>query len=112
MREIIVKYWVEFVCGTITTALCLACKRLYSEVKKSRCQSETLKEGMTALLRSELIKDYNKYMEKGEMPIYAKENVEDICKAYHNLGGNGVGTKMYEELMSLPTEKAKVHENG
>jgi hypothetical protein len=103
MKELIMNYWLEFTFGIIGSLLLFACKKLYAEINNTR-------EGMKALLRSELIKDYNKYLEKGEMPIYAKENVEDIYKAYHNLGGNGVGTKMYNELMELPTEM-KVHEH-
>lgn len=31
------------------------------------------------------------------------EEVEHVYIAYHGLDGNGTGTKLYEEIMVLPT---------
>ena len=34
-------------------------------------------------------------------PSYAYENFCDMYEAYHALGGNGTGTKLYEEIKAL-----------
>ena len=33
-----------------------------------------------------------------------KQALEEEYQEYHNIGGNGVGTQMYESIMALPTE--------
>lgn len=61
--------------------------------------------GIRALLRADLIRLYNKYHDDLKYcPIYVKQSLEDEYKQYHALKGNGVGTKLYEDLMALPTE--------
>jgi len=63
------------------------------------------KKGIRALLRADLIRLYNKYHDELEYcPIYVKQSLEEEYKQYHALKGNGVGTKLYEALMALPTE--------
>lgn len=57
--------------------------------------------GMRCLLRQKIIDIYNHYMELEYIPINALENVEEMYKAYHRLGGNGACTKIVEELKEL-----------
>ncbi len=59
---------------------------------------------MQSLLWSDIIKSHNKYTAKGYAPIYAKESVTKSYEAYHALGGNGVITKPYEDIMALPED--------
>ena len=47
------------------------------------------------------MEDHEKYMELEHIPPYAYENYLDMYKAYHNLGGNGMVTKMLEEIEEL-----------
>lgn len=64
-----------------------------------------MRKGIRALLRADLIRLYNKYHDDLEYcPLYVKQSLEDEYRQYHILKGNGVGTKMYEALMELPTE--------
>ena len=53
------------------------------------------------LLRVQLIDYHDKYMEKGEIPSYAYENFCEMYDAYHSLGGNGMITKMHDEIERL-----------
>ena len=62
---------------------------------------------MLSLLRGELIRDGEKYIEQGWIPIYAKEAYEKAYKAYHGLGGNGSITELYENVIDLPTIRPK-----
>lgn len=36
-----------------------------------------------------------------EIPSYAYQNFEEMYEAYHDLGGNGMVKKMYEEIKEL-----------
>lgn len=57
--------------------------------------------GTMLLLRVQLIEYHDKYMKLGEIPSYAYENFTEMYKAYHNLGGNGMVTKMYDEIQKI-----------
>jgi hypothetical protein len=68
-------------------------------------QFKALKLGTQAILRDNIITKYDKYMEKGYIPIYALDNVSAMYKEYHSLGVNGTITQLYEELLELPHRK-------
>lgn len=53
------------------------------------------------LLRVQLIDYHDKYMKKGEIPTYAYQNFCEMYEAYHALGGNGMVTKMFEDIKDL-----------
>lgn len=64
-----------------------------------------MRRGLRALLRADIIRLYNKYHDElGWCPVYVKQALEEEYREYHNIGGNGVGTQMYESIMALPTE--------
>lgn len=70
-----------------------------------------MRKGIRAMLRADIIRLYNKYHDElGYCPIYVKQALEDEYQQYHSLKGNGVGTKLYEDLMALPTEPPKQKE--
>ena len=60
--------------------------------------------GMQAMLRAELISEYRKARKNKYASTTTKEYVEKIETAYAELGGNGLGKSMYDEIMTLPTE--------
>lgn len=92
MIDVIVQYWVAWLCTITSGGLVL----LYKQFK-------AYKEGLKALLRQNIIHEYNHYMEKGYIPIYAMESLTRVYLAYQALGGNGTGTKLYLELKELPS---------
>lgn len=87
---------VSSVSGAIIGALI---QRLVS-IKK---QNEALKKGLQALLRAQMINDYNKWTSKGYAPIYARQNFQNCWNNYHDLGANGVMDDIKDKFMALPT---------
>lgn len=75
---------------------------LLQQQKKSRDANER---GTMLLLRVQLIEYHSKYMQQGEIPSYAYQNFEEMYEAYHDLGGNGMVKKMYEEIKTLHLNK-------
>ena len=77
-----------------------------SEEKKKKEQA--MADGIQALLRESIVGNYNKYSEKGFCPIFAKESVKRVYKAYHDLGGNDVATELYQKILRMPEEDGHV----
>lgn len=77
---------------------------LIGRLKRNKKDNDALKLGVQALLRSQMIKDWNKYSELDYAPIYAKENFENCWKQYHSLGANGVMDDIHNKFLALPTE--------
>lgn len=79
-------------------------KYLHSLVKKNAADTQAIKVGIQALLRSQMISNYNKWTDLGYAPIYARDNFENCWKQYHALGVNGVMDDLHEKFLELPTE--------
>ena len=68
-------------------------------------QVKGVRKGVQALLRAQMINDYNKWSEKGYAPIYARQNFENCWEQYHSLGVNGVMDDLHMKFLELPTEE-------
>lgn len=73
-------------------------------VKITFSQIKGIKLGVQALLRAQMIHDYNKWTEQGYAPIYARQNFENCWAQYHSLGANGVMDDIHRKFLALPTE--------
>lgn len=73
---------------------------LYKQIKGIRL-------GTQALLRAQLISDWNYYSKKGYAPIYARENFDNVYTQYHNLGANGVMDDIRTKFLALPDRSEK-----
>lgn len=82
-------------------------KKAYLEDKKRDDNSK----GTMLLLRVQLIEYHDKYMHRGEIPSYAYQNFVEMYEVYHSLGGNGMVTKMKQEIDELHLIGGKKHEN-
>jgi hypothetical protein len=102
--DLSVKYWLTWVYGIICTALTTAFGCFVKKYRTMMKRQHAIELGTQALLRAQIIHIYNKYMEKEYLPIYERENVEELYIQYKNLGGNGTIKKLYEMLCDLPTE--------
>ncbi len=82
---------------------------LLKEQKKER---DANSRGTMLLLRVQLIEYHDKYVALGEIPSYAYDNFVEMYDAYHALGGNGMATKMYEEIKSIRLRTGKEENRG
>lgn len=100
MESWVLKYWTETFFALLVTCMGFTIKKLAKKVN----EQEAIKMGVQALLRDRIIQAYNNYHDKGYCPIYARENITELVKQYHNLGGNGIITDLFEKIKRLPTE--------
>ena len=92
--EIILKWLIPFLCGNVVSVAVMYFT-LFRQIRA----------GVQCLLRAEIIRNHDKYMERGYCPIYAKEALRRAYTSYHALGGNDVATRLYDDTMKLPTEQ-------
>jgi hypothetical protein len=89
------KWLISFVLGGIITYF-------IEHLKHHRSRDQAIEEGLEALLRAEIIRQYEKHIERGFCPLYAKEALKREYHAYHTLGGNDVATELYHKSLELP----------
>lgn len=103
MAEIITyiqQNWVAWLFALVGVALGYIVRKLQEQKKENMAVAN----GVQSLLRENIVYNYNKYQDRGYCPIYAKESLKHAYKAYHNLGGNDVATKLYHTLLDMPEE--------
>ena len=99
--DLIIKWAVPFLCGAAV-----------SFAGSMFVRVGAMKNGLQCLLRAEIIRANEKYVERGSCPIYAKEALTKAYKAYHALGGNDVATGLYNAVMSLPEDGKHEEKTG
>lgn len=109
MEDFIIKYWMEVLFGLICAIFSFLFKKIIKiqeEEKKKREEQEkkskAIENGVQALLRNELIKNFREYKIKGEATLLDKENMEHMFTEYFNLGGNGMMEEVHDEFLAIP----------
>ncbi len=69
---------------------------------------KAVKLGVQAMLRAQMISEYNKAKDKGYAPIYAKDNFQNMWDNYHNLGANGVMDGIKDQYLAMPNRKEDI----
>ena len=104
MKELLIQTYTAAL-PIILTALMGYIVWLLKNQKKDR---DANSKGTMLLLRVQLIEYHDKYMAQGNIPSYAYDNFIEMYEVYHSLGGNGMITKMYEEIRELHLKKKEV----
>ena len=75
----------------------------YRKFEEERKKTEQARDNLQlAVGRAMLIRECNRYIDKGYAPLYAVASVAEMYHAYHLLGGNGAVTGVYNEFLNLP----------
>lgn len=61
-----------------------------------------MQDGMRALLWRELKNIHAEAVAQEGLDVEDRRHLENVYSAYHAIGGNGTGTRLYEESMRLP----------
>lgn len=95
----------EFLLQTYTIVLPIILTSLTGYIvwllKKQKLDRDANSKGTMLLLRVQLIAEHDKFMETGEIPAFDYQNFIEMYDAYHALGGNGMVTKMKNEIEEL-----------
>ena len=96
----------DFLMQTYTSALPVLLGYIVWLLQNQKKDRDANTKGTMLLLRVQLIEYHDRYMALGSIPSYAYENFQEMYEAYHKLGGNGMITKMKEEIEELHLGKA------
>ena len=95
----------QFLMQTYTIALPIALGYIVWLLKRQKKDRDANGRGTMLLLRVQLIEYHDRYIALGNKPSYALENFIEMYEAYHDLGGNGMVTEMYKEVLELEIRK-------
>lgn len=101
MIDFIVKYWIQILFSSVVAMLGTGYKRINTKLK----EQEVMKEGILAILHDRLYQGCRYYIKQGCIDVESMKNVEYLYKSYHNLGGNGTGTELYNRVKGLPIKE-------
>lgn len=73
-------------------------RRLQAILKRE----ESINEALRALCNDRILQGYRYYKKNGGVSIQDLETMSKLYNAYHNLGGNGTITAVYEKISQLP----------
>jgi len=65
-------------------------------------QLKILMKAQQAQMRGELLKDYYRFMDKGNVTDLELDDWENRYSAYHQLGANGVLDRRRDQILNLP----------
>lgn len=91
----------QIILTTYSVALPIVLGYIVWLLKQQKRERDANAKGTMLLLRVQLIEYHDKYTKLGHIPSYAYENFGEMYDCYHDLGGNGMVTKMKEEIDSL-----------
>ena len=107
MLDFIIKYWLEFFLGILSSGMVALAKTMRSQHEKNRLIGNAVE----ALLRDRIVQAHHYYAEvKGYCEVDDRRNIELMYSAYHALGGNDIATNLYQRILALPTTNPKENE--
>ena len=104
MLGYILEYWVEFLFGFSLSVLTASMTWILKRVKRRNEEQDAIKEGVLAILHDRLIQAGRLHIKTGVITLDELQNMEILYCSYHNLGGNGTGTEVFERIRNLPIE--------
>lgn len=68
--------------------------------------TDRLKSGSLTILRDRIIQSCRIFLERGSIPITARNNIREMYKCYHDeFNGNGDGEYYFKKMMELPVDQ-------
>ena len=104
MKEFIIKYWIQAGFGGVIAFVGYAAKRVLSKIKAEQAEQALIKEGLLALLHDRLYQACQYHINTGCITVGDLDNLKYLYSSYHELGGNGTGTELYNRCKALPIQ--------
>lgn len=95
----------SFIMDVCTAAIPIVLGYIVWLLKNQKKDRDANSKGTMMLLKIQLIEYHDKYCSLGYIPSYVYDNFMESYDAYHALGGNGMITKMKQEVEQLEIRK-------
>ena len=90
--------------GWLIASLRARAESQHRKEQESDKQLKALEDGVRALLHDRLFSFYTQYESAESIPSKTWPEIEQMYHAYHALGGNGTGTRLFELLEQKPLQ--------
>lgn len=104
--EWVLTYWVEWFFGIVSMFFIA----LFAYLKGKLKRQKHIEDGVKALLHDRLFESCYFYTKRGWIGYDELRNIQYIYTAYHNLDGNGTGTKAFQDISELPKREKETKE--
>lgn len=95
------EWWIKWAFGIAAAGILAGFRYLQKKQKQQEKRQAALELGMQAILRDRILTSYYHYHERGNITLHGLENVENMYKSYHDLGGNGTMTHLVEAMRDM-----------
>lgn len=103
ITQIVITSALTTLVGAVVGALVASAISYFKSVKQGHDDTnDAIRDGMRALLWRELKNIHSEAAARGGMDTEERKHLESVYKAYHGIGGNGTGTRLYEDAMNKP----------
>lgn len=106
MPEWISKYWLEWIFGIIAAGLLAVVRSLSAKLKRQQAENTALRDGVRSLLRAQIVGECERVLGDGWCGLRLRDTISDLYSSYHQLGGNGTITSLYNQVMDLPAVRS------
>ena len=93
---------ISAVVSSLVAVLKAGGKKAIERTEAEKASDEAMRAGMRALLWRELQTIHAHAMDQGGLTVAERRHLESVYSAYHALGGNGTGTRLFEDAMNMP----------
>lgn len=101
MVDFIQRYWLGVFFAGVLSLMGYAWKRFFTRFKKEIDEQRLIKDGVLALLHDRLYQVCKHYSEQEYITAGQLNNIEHLYESYHNLGGNGTGTELFNRCKNM-----------
>lgn len=81
-----------------------------TEKREDQAELDALKDGVRALLHNKLFDYYREYQDASFIPAAIWKEIDRVYEAYHSLGGNHTGSRIYESLKAKPIDPDNIRD--
>ncbi len=85
----------------IVACLGLVVVPIHKTLKQTKKDNAALMAGIQVLLHFRLERECRRVLDRGSIDVEEQQAISDIYNAYHDLGGNGHGTDLFNRTMKL-----------
>lgn len=102
MKDDIIKYIITTIIGAVIASLVAYIKLLNNKVKNNiaehKNEDNAVREAVKMLLRAEIKRNCQYYINKGEIPSSEYDELEESLRVYETFHANGLCHKLFETI--------------
>lgn len=98
------EYASEIILALVILVLTAKYKDVTDKLDKKEKKDHALEDGVKSILHYLLYRECQRCLDTKQVSTEELKEIEHIYDAYHDLGGNGTGTALYNRILALPIE--------